>query len=114
MVVTSRMLSAHTSGSRVDVKSRFWSNYYRSLKDVKTDGSSTTPRAAGAETFLSRSSTTAPPFAPLPAPSHYTTHTISSTPSGYTHHHTSTTTPTGYSRETTTTSHSYVHRSSHH
>ncbi|KAF2351417.1 hypothetical protein FHG87_017829, partial [Trinorchestia longiramus] len=34
MVVTSRMLAAHTYGYPLDVKSRFWSNYYRSLKGL--------------------------------------------------------------------------------
>merc|ERR1711872_263476 len=34
MVVTSRMLAAHTSGYPVDEKARFWSHYYRSLKDI--------------------------------------------------------------------------------
>ncbi|XP_042881072.1 uncharacterized protein LOC122258864 [Penaeus japonicus] len=34
MVVTSRMLAAHTSGYPVDVRARFWSNYYRSLKGL--------------------------------------------------------------------------------
>nr|XP_053649392.1 uncharacterized protein LOC128700317 [Cherax quadricarinatus] len=34
MVVTSRMLAAHTNGYPVDAKARFWSTYYRSLKDI--------------------------------------------------------------------------------
>ncbi|KAG7175748.1 hypothetical protein Hamer_G009754, partial [Homarus americanus] len=35
MVVTSRMLAAHTNGYPVDAKARFWSTYYRSLKGKK-------------------------------------------------------------------------------
>ncbi|KAK8395742.1 hypothetical protein O3P69_005676 [Scylla paramamosain] len=34
MVVSSRMLAAHTNGYPMDAKARFWSNYYRSLKDI--------------------------------------------------------------------------------
>merc|ERR1711970_644691 len=34
MVVTSKLLAAHTSGYPLDVSSRFWTNYYRSLKGL--------------------------------------------------------------------------------
>ncbi|CAL4100418.1 unnamed protein product, partial [Meganyctiphanes norvegica] len=44
MVVTSRMLAAHTNGYPIDVSSRFWSTYYKSLKDIHVDDSR--PRAS--------------------------------------------------------------------
>ncbi|KAB7505413.1 hypothetical protein Anas_03192 [Armadillidium nasatum] len=37
MVVTSRMLAAHTNGYPMDVRSRFWSHYYRSLKEIASE-----------------------------------------------------------------------------
>jgi len=62
MVVTSKLLAAHTSGSPLDVSSKFWTNYYRSLKDVRTDD---TNHRASTDTRLSRDGTTSPPFAPI-------------------------------------------------
>merc|ERR1711970_105071 len=77
MVVTSKLLAAHTSGYPLDVSSRFWTNYYRSLKDVHTDGSN--PRRAATEVLLSRGGTTFPPYAPHPSPTTSSLHTRSST-----------------------------------
>jgi len=53
MVVTSRMLAAHTNGYPVDAKARFWSNYYRSLKDITREESR--PRAS--EVYPTRGTT---------------------------------------------------------
>jgi len=61
MVVTSRMLAAHTSGYPVDVRARFWSTYYRSLKDITNEESR--PRAS--ESYQPRGGTTFQPSGPM-------------------------------------------------
>ncbi|KAK4295967.1 hypothetical protein Pmani_031512 [Petrolisthes manimaculis] len=55
MVVTSRMLAAHVNGYPIDAKARFWSNYYRSLKDITREE----PRPRVSEMFPTPRGTTA-------------------------------------------------------
>lgn len=64
MVVTSRMLAAHTSGYPVDVRARFWSNYYRSLKDITNEESR--PRVS--ESYHPRGGITSQSSGPLTLP----------------------------------------------
>ncbi|XP_066979790.1 uncharacterized protein [Macrobrachium rosenbergii] len=61
MVVTSRMLAAHTNGYPIDAKARFWSNYYRSLKEAATPTPSSSYSPSSLSSLLASKTTTSHP-----------------------------------------------------